>query len=227
MWELLRESILLVNLPYTVLLGLVVLYWILYIAGAASSDLLDSLDMDLDVDADVDAGVDVDADAEYSAENTGGWLSGVSHFLHIDEVPFLFVISILVLMMWTVSMAANHYLGNESGWVALLLLVPNLIVSMLATKAIVAPFLPALRQVFDERGDKTDLVGRRCVVSSLGVTTRHGQAEVATKGAPLVLNVKCREGTSLGRGDEAVICDYDRDKNVYWITKFDSASEEK
>ena len=41
MLDVLRESISLVNLPYTFLLGLVVLYWTLYLIGALGSDALD------------------------------------------------------------------------------------------------------------------------------------------------------------------------------------------
>ncbi len=64
MLELFNWSILPVNLPYTVLLCLMTLYWMLYILGFIGSETLDflNLEMDTDVDIDVDTGVDVGVD---------------------------------------------------------------------------------------------------------------------------------------------------------------------
>lgn len=217
MFELLHESISLVNLPYTVLLVLVVFYWTLYILGAVSSDTLEAIGLDLDVDADADADVDIDGDAGHGGGLMASWLG----FFHIGEVPVTVVLSILLVLMWAFSMVANHALGNSAGWVAAILFAPNLLVGLSLTKLILMPFAPMLAQFFQQSGDKIDLVGKRCVVSSLEVTHEHGQVEISTKGAPLLLNVKCREGDSLKRGEEAVIYDQDETHNTYLIRKLD------
>ena len=60
MQELWLECIKAVNLPYSILFGATLTYWILYLVGALGSDFLDFMDFDTDVDVDPD--VDVDAD---------------------------------------------------------------------------------------------------------------------------------------------------------------------
>ena len=67
--ELMRFSFDMVNLPFTVLLLVVMLYWGCVIAGAMDLDFFDidadaEVDMDADVDVDVDADLDVDHDAD-------------------------------------------------------------------------------------------------------------------------------------------------------------------
>ena len=52
MWEVLQAALAAVNLPYTVFLGLILLYWLTVIIGALDLDLFN---IDLDADADVDA----------------------------------------------------------------------------------------------------------------------------------------------------------------------------
>jgi len=47
MWELFQIPVEPANLPYTILLGLVVLYWVLYLLGAFGEDALDFLGLDL------------------------------------------------------------------------------------------------------------------------------------------------------------------------------------
>lgn len=217
MSELLHESLSLVNLPYTVLLVLVVLYWALYILGAVGSDTLEAVGLDLDADIDADADVDIDGDVG----NGGGLMTSLLSFFHIGEVPVTVVFSILFVFLWTFSMVANHALGNSNGWIAVILLFPNLLVGLSLTKLILMPVAPLLARFLNQKGDTIDLLGKRCVVSSLEVTSEHGQVEVATRGAPLLLNVKCREGDCLKRGEEAVIYDQDATHNTYLIRKLD------
>jgi hypothetical protein len=222
MLELFYQSIALVNLPYTILLGLVLLYWILYIVGAVGSDVLDFAGLDLDADADVDVGPGLDADGDIdAAHGSGGALGSVLHFFHVGEVPVMLIFSILVLSTWAISVLANYALGNSSGPVAMLLFFPILLGGLVVTKTVITPFAPLLRKVFDQSGDKVELIGKRCTVCSSEATSSYGQCEVKTKGAPLLLNVQTREGERLARGEEAVIFDYDKANNVYLIAKLD------
>ena len=59
MGEVLQEALMPANLVFTVMLGIVIIYWIMVILGALDVDFLDiDFDSDVDVDADVDADVD-------------------------------------------------------------------------------------------------------------------------------------------------------------------------
>ena len=94
MMEVLSESIWLVNLPFTILLGCVVLYWLMMCLGLVDfdtgADVAMDASVDMDVDADVavdaDADVDMDSDAEVNSEIHAGWFSPFLQFLNIGEV---------------------------------------------------------------------------------------------------------------------------------------------
>ena len=221
MSELLTESIKLVNLPFTILLGLVVLYWVLYLLGALGSDVLDFMGLDLDGDVDLDVDADVDADVDVSAGSSGSLLAGFLHFFYVGELPVLMIFSVLILSMWTLSMVINRLLHNASVWVAMLLFIPILLGGLVITKSMIMPFAPWLRKVFDQTSDRIEVVGKTCTISSVEATEQYGQAELTTEGAPLLLNVKAKEGITLIRGDEAIVYEYDKAQNTYLVAKFD------
>jgi hypothetical protein len=184
-------------------------------------DLDADADVDIDVGTDVDVGADVDGDLDVGHGGLGGALASALRFFHVGEVPVMLIFSVLVLSMWVISVLTNYALGNSSGLIAVLLFLPILLGGLIVTKTAITPFAPLLRKVFDQAGDKVELIGKRCVVCSSEVTSEYGQCEVPMKGAPILLNVKTKEGQRLVRGEEAVIFDYDKANNVYWITKLD------
>ena len=88
------------------------------------------------------------------------------------------------------------------------------------TKAIITPFAPWLKVVFDERGEHVEVVGKTCTIASLEVTPKYGQAEYSKDSISLLLNVRTKPGVTLTKGDEAVIFDHDEEKDVYLVAKF-------
>lgn len=211
MLELFWAAVAPVNLPYTVLLGLVVVYWLMYVLGFLGSEALDAFDIDLDLNGNSDVDADVDAGG------ISGWLVASLRFIHIGSVPVLLIFSILILSMWTLSISANHLLANSNGWIALGLFFPNFILSLIITKAVLTPFVPLLKQLFDQKSDKMEIIGKPCKVTSMEVTSKYGQAEIATAGAPVLLNVVSREGVTLKKGEEAVVYAHDENRDAYLI----------
>ena len=229
--ELLHEAIWLSNLPYTFLFGLVILYWVLYLVGALGSDVLDFMGVDVDADVDIDAGADMDADVDLDvdaggdadahvfAEGSGSFLSSMLAFFHVGELPVVVIFSVLTVCMWTISMLTNGLLNNSELWIAMLMFPPILLVGLVLTKALITPFLPWLKQAFDQSGDVIEIIGKICVISSLEATPEYGQAELRQEGAPQVLNVKTREGTTLRRGEEAIVYGCEEATNTFLIAK--------
>ncbi|MFZ5830516.1 MAG: hypothetical protein ACOY3P_10525 [Planctomycetota bacterium] len=216
MLEVFQTAVALPTLPYTILLVLVLLYWLLFLVGAAGADLLDGVDLDVDADVDVDA----DADAEL-ASGSAGWLAPLLQFFFVGEVPLTVIFSILIIAMWTMAMIVNYYLGGTRLWVGLALFPALFFVGLVFTRAVLTPIAPYLKRVLAQEGDKIDLVGKRCTIHSIEATSAYGQAEVPMRGAPLLLNVRTNEGIVLKRGEEAVICRYDETARAYVVTGFD------
>ena len=185
MSELLNEAFSLHNLPVTFLLGAVLLYWLLVILGLADADDGGG------VDASVDGGLDADA-GHHGGE--GGLLSSAGRFFHLGVIPFMIVLSVMSLFLWGISILSNYYLngapGARSHMVALGLLVPNLLVSALVTRLLLAPAKNYFTGLHDKAQAEAKILGRQGVVISAQVDAHYGQVEIRTQGAPLLLNAR-------------------------------------
>ena len=194
-----------VNLPYTILMIVLLAYWLIAILGLIDLGAFD-LDLDLDVDADADLGGDVPM------------VHSLAGFFNIGDVPIMFWISIVALSAWVVSMQVNHYvnIGENQVWLALALAIPNVIVGMFVAKLVILPF----KNLAKVRVQETPLVGKICLVTSLEVNEKAGQCEVRTDGTPLTLSVCTAAGEVLMKGDAAVIVERDKKNGVYTVTKY-------
>ena len=208
MGELFELSVSGANLPFTILLGLVLVYWAGVILGALDLELFD-FDLGGDADVDVDAGA------------VGGGGIALLQFFHVGTVPLSILLSFFFLSLWIISVVANYYLGNGSVLVVLLLLVPNLIASLFITKLFTLPIRALFRKLETESHELEVVVGKICTVKTSRVDPKTGQAEVETSAAPLLLNVRTRGEEVLERGDEAIILEHDKENSVYMVKKLD------
>jgi hypothetical protein len=234
MTEVFAEAISLVNLPFTVLLGLVVAYWGLVAFGVVTDQIGSGLGAGHDLEAghdlhsghDAHAGHDADSAAEGMVDGDGhlegtlgGWLTGLIHFVNLGEVPIMGMLSILSLCLWTCSMVVNHYFTGHQAALAFAFLIPNLIVSAIATRYLTLPLRPLFRIMRRMEGDEAPMIGRMCRITTSTASPSFGQAEIETTGAPLLVDVRTMEGTALPRGANAVIFRADLERNIYYVVE--------
>jgi len=210
MWELFRESILPINLLYTIVLGLTLFYWLTVFLGGLDVDLID---FDVDVDADID--VDVDADVDASGHGSGFSLGKLLHFFNIGDVPFMLILSFMALFMWAGSVMFNHYYNNDSFLLAFGLFFPLFIVSLFLTKFCSAPFVK-LFAAFDKQQDRS-VIGSVCIVKVSANEHQLGQADVDTDDFHQLINIKTVPGLILNRDDTALILEYNEEGNYYIV----------
>ncbi|HHH76247.1 MAG TPA: DUF1449 family protein [Phycisphaerae bacterium] len=209
MLEILKITFHPVNLPFTVMLGMMLLYWLMVILGALDMDFLN---IELDADA------DVDADTGMSIEGAGGGLRGFMAFFYIGEVPIMILASLFILCGWFFSIIGNHYLNPD--YTALLgfgVLIGSIVVSIFAVKLVAAPF----RKVFaclnvDAEANK-GAVGQIGRVISSSISSRMGQVEINARSAPIIINAISDDDTVLHKGDEVVVLERKTNKGVYII----------
>lgn len=240
MIEVLTESIRPANLPFTALLGAVVVYWLMVAVGFlhfdGGADAHAEVGVDGDVHADAGGGLHTDAGdaaaathadsgAHANGESHGGdhqgvgLLSHILHFVNIGEVPVMIVVSVLSLWMWLFSMIANHYFSAGSMLWTLTFVVPNVGLSMVVTRYLTWPlkkFFVALNREYDEH---KPLVGRTCLVLTGEVSGDFGQARIDTKGAPLLIQARAAGSEILRKGETGLVVREDRDRNLYYVVK--------
>ena len=225
------------TLPITVLLIVVLLYWVTVILGVLDLEFLDldlnaDLDADLDIDADIDLDTDMDLDADMDGgsadiQTSGGLFFGFLRFIHIGDVPFMIIFSSLVLVMWVCSILSRHYLSG-SGWLwGLALFVGSFVLSMIATKFLTWPIRNLFSRLNKDHGEAIKPVGKICTVVMDVSGDRLGQAELETDGAPLLLNVKAWKDSVLKKGELGVIIQYEKNENLYMVKPFGIKGETK
>ncbi len=210
MLELLYASISPHQLPLTVLLALVVLYWLLIVAGL--------IDLETDMGGDADFNLDTDSHHGHGA-STGGIFVTAGRFFGFADVPIIVWGSFLALFMWFSSLVLNHlYNATHAPATALLLLLPNLAVSALATKLTTIPIAKLFKAMADADTEAETVVGRTGIVVSVDVDERGGQLQIAGLGAPVLVNARTRPGEStFKKGDEAKVTQASADNSFFYI----------
>src|SRR5207247_69068 len=97
-------------------------------------------------------------------------------------------------------------------------IIPNLIVAAIVTRYLTMPLKPLFRVIMQDYDEAFQIIGQHCTVTTSEATPEFGQAEVKTKGSPVILNVRTMNGAQLIRGEKAVVVREDRDRGVHFIT---------
>ena len=215
-----------VNLPATVLMIGVLLYWLMVIVGVFG---LDSLDFDFDTDIDADLGVDVDTGVDgtgattfgggSSATGNDGFLKAVFDFFYLGDIPIVIVGTFLALFFWIMTYLTNHHWNeNSSLWVAAAWFIPNVIVSLILTRYSMIPFAIMFKKPPPENKTREEMYGLIGIVMTSEVTDKFGQMELKLDDEPeLILSVRTKPGVKLGKGDAAKIISYDYDNGTFLV----------
>ena len=207
--EFFKELITLANLPVTIMMGMVVLYWLMVILGVLGMDAID-LDLGMDADLDFDPGLDASPDGMFSEALT---------FMHMGEVPAMIVGSIVVFFMWILTVLSNHYINSEQNLLfAFLFIVPNLLISLIATKALIWPFVNIFKSDQTMVETRENMIGLTGAVMTSVVNDKFGQIEIQIDGPPVVINARTQTGEELAKGDNAKIDAYNPVNDTFTVS---------
>jgi len=210
MQELLNAALAGVNLPYTMLLGLVILYWLSVVLGA-----FDLSALDFDLDAEVDTDIDLDADTG----DIGGWFAGALHFFNFGRVPFMLIMTVVVLAAWSMAILGNHYIGNYQIGFALATAIPIVFIGLILAKWLTNPLVPLFEQM-NKEAKPMDYIGQACQLILPATHEQMGQAKVTVEDNELLIYVKtAAPGLNLPAGAEAVVIRRAKDESHYLINK--------
>lgn len=202
MKELWEQAILPCNLPITILLGLVVVFWLFEIVGGSG---LDSADGDL-------------AAGEASAE-TGDLSTSILRVVNAGAVPLTIVLSVLVLALWIASVLLNYYFNPEQSRLrSVAIFFAAFGLAIVATKLITLPLVPLMRRLKASE-DTPPVLGETGIVRSIEIDSRYGQVEVQrADGAPAILNSRLAPDVDpVPRGTSVVVVSMDETSGVYLV----------
>jgi len=218
---------------YTVLLGVVLVYWLFVVIGAihlgdgSADGHFDGLgDGSADV-GDVGHGGDVaDGDAGDGGDDgpEGSAVAALINALHLRSVPATVVFSLIITFSWLVCTIAMQLVSRDLpassqpvlGW---LVLAGSPILALPLTSFTARP----LAKVFVQRRatSHSDLIGKTVVVRTGTVTSSFGEASLEDGGAGLVLRVRVDRELPVKRGDQMLIVDWDRERESFLVEPID------
>lgn len=207
--ELLQESLKIYNLPATILLGMIIVYWIVALIGV----------IDLDID------LDLDSDAEAVGSGNGGFLSRFVKISGFTEAPLIFILSVFALFFWATSVLANRYFNPENtlGF-AIILSIPVLLISSIITRLLITPLQPLVRYV--KAAEPTaKIIGEEGTVKSVTLDRDFGRIEIKFDGKPLLLNAVLSEGATdqISKGAKVlVVAKLEGESDTYIVRAMDS-----
>ena len=207
MTELLDYAMRLHIFPFSLLLVLLVLFWLSVILGAADVSLFD---FDLDVDA------DVDVSAEPGDHN---FFRGVAEFFNLGEVPFMVLFSFFIVFTWTSLMVIDSTINTaDYAMISWGVLLPTMIISALIAKYCSAPFGKVFNYMNNNPEDQDKAVGSKAILLQ-NTDEDHGRASIDTHSAPI--EILCyTDAEILNKGDEVLVLSWNENRRKYLVTKY-------
>jgi Protein of unknown function (DUF1449) len=240
MHEVLTLALSFPSVVYTVLLGVVLVYWTFVMVGVihigegsegaldghvdgATKGLLEGAADHLGGGhADVGDFGDAGGDGDLGDGDDGGHgaLAAIMSALHLRSAPATVIFSLIVTFAWLVSVVSMQLVTRS----APALLGVGLSVAVLFGAFVLALPLTSiaarpLAKIFAPKHAPTnsDFIGRTCTIRTGSVSDKFGEATLQDGGAGLVLRVRVEDGKRLGRGEQALIVDYDAERETYLV----------
>jgi len=189
---------------FSALLAVILIYWLFIILGVLDIDLFSGIDI-------------------FSGEEGSSF-----DFLipaGLAGAPFIVIISFLILCSWVLSMLGTYYFVLKMPvllWqiiTGLILLFSSLWLAAYISVFLIKPLKPLF--IVEEIHAQHELIGKTCVISTLRVDEKFGQAHYDDKGAGLILAVRAKTPNRLTKNTEVLIVAYNDGENTYTVASLD------
>ena len=147
-------------------------------------------------------------------------------WLNLKQLPIVLWAGIFTISWWSLSILIwvsvdTALIEAPAAWVVSLMIVRNIVLGLLTTKAITQP----MRGWFDSNElTSVSLVGQEAEISSYDTTPENGQVKFKTEGAPLLLNVRT-DGPHLPKGTQVWLTHYDPQRRIYIVSATTTTSK--
>jgi archaellum component FlaF (FlaF/FlaG flagellin family) len=119
-----------------------------------------------------------------------------------------------------ISISVNYILHNQSIFISLALLIPNILVSLFISKLVTTPFAMVYTKMAKNSEDNFEYQGKICTLLMSASNQRIGQAEINDNGSTFRVNVKTKEGTTIEKGDTGLIINYIPQQKCYLVEPY-------
>ncbi|WP_405370075.1 hypothetical protein [Nonlabens sp. Asnod2-A12] len=224
-----------VNITLTVLLIILILYWLATMISGIDFDL----DIDVDVDVDIDADIDLDtgleggnmdfqdvANAEVDREHVVNkrtrklkWWQVFLIYFNFVGLPFMFTFTFWIFIWWISSVLTTIITSSYDNSFGYVIVLAAFVPALILTKVITTPFKSFFKNL-NKDGDKAvDFLGREALLLSSISGDKLGNAEVMADGNVMSIYVKSLDGSELRFRESVLIIKQSDDKNYFLVSK--------
>jgi hypothetical protein len=186
---------------FSVLLIIVIIFWLVTIAGLADIDMFE-------------------ADVEIESQ-TNAATSGLFNSLGLTDIPLTVSASLMIMSSWLISTyAQTWFLPNENNNLYYLFGITIMLVSSILALPITSILAKPLKRFFTskETATKNDFVGLECVIATSKVTDTFGQARVTFQGTEQLVEIRIQDDThQFNLGDNAILIEHMSENHSYII----------
>lgn len=229
-----------VNLPLTILVIILLVYWIITMVSGIDFDL----DVDVDIDVDVDADIDIDTDTgieggnadfhdvsntEVTKEDVIGkrrkplkWWQVFLIYFNFVGLPFMFTFTCWIFIWWILTATSTVITGSYNNSFGFILMLIGFFPSLIINKLFTTPFKKFFKNL-NQDGDKPiDIVGRIGVSLSNIKDEKLGSAEVRAEETHLSINIKSLDGKPIKFREQILIIKQSTDKSFYYAQAYNN-----
>ncbi|WP_298952040.1 OB-fold-containig protein [uncultured Nonlabens sp.] len=224
-----------VNITLTVLLIILILYWLATMISGIDFDL----DIDVDVDVDIDADIDLDtgieggnmdfqdvANAEVDRQHVVNkrtrklkWWQIFLIYFNFVGLPFMFTFTFWIFIWWMSSVLTTIITSSYDNSFGYVIVLAAFVPALILTKVITTPFKSFFKNL-NKDGDKAvDFLGREALLLSSISGDKLGNAEVMADGNVMSIYVKSLDGSELRFRESVLIIKQSDDKNYFLVSK--------
>ncbi|WP_062056644.1 hypothetical protein [Aquimarina longa] len=223
-----------VNLPLTILFGLLILYWILTTLTGLDLDFFDAdIDIDTDIDTDIDVDTDFDARGNLDIQDISntevnkadvirrrGKLNFFQIFLiyfNFVGLPFMFTFSFFVLFWWAITMAGTSITNSYTTDLGFIFFFGGIIPALLLTKICTTPFKKFFLN-FNNKGESPlEFLGREGILKSPLSGEKITTLEIKIQSDPIKVMVTAKNGIEIPANTPVEIINQVKNKQLYIV----------
>lgn len=217
-----------INIIPSVMLLVMIFYWIMTIFGFMAMDIGHKLDIDLDGD--------IDSTGECSYHHHNGAEHPIAEtlassslplkvlkFLNIGAIPLTIYLTLLILILWVFQMLTYYMEIPPDSFIGIIFFILFVMASFLLTKIITEPF-KKLFLMMNERED-IEILGEVCELKHEADEKSLGQAILIKGKHDILINVISSDG-KLKRGEKVHVIKKSEDDNVYIVQRVEDGEKE-
>lgn len=225
-----------VILPLTVLVILLIIYWLFTMVSGIDFDLDFDIDVDVDTDLDIDSDLGLEggnadfedvSNAEINKDDVVGkrqkplkWWQVFLIYFNFVGLPFMFTFTTFVFAWWVIVAILSAFTFSYNNLLGFIIFIASIIPALIFTKIFTTPFKGFFKKLNKDGDEPVDFLGRKGISLSTFSGDKLGRGEFIVEGNPMNIYIKSLKGEEIKYHENILIIKESTDKNFYYVQTY-------